>query len=180
MRMLRQETRQVLGVFIFEDILCRWGALEEIVTDNGPAFVKALNYLAKRYKINHIQISPYNSQVNSIIERAHRPLWESLIKAVDGDKTKWSLGGPTVLWAERVTTHWTTGYSPYWIAHGVELLFPFALAEATYMYPPQDTPTAPDNLITLQAQQLQKRPDDLTAIADQLYKACQESTKDFI
>ena len=139
----------MLGVFIFEDILCRWGALEEIVTDNGPAFVKALNYLAKRYKINHIQISPYNSQVNSIIERAHRPLWESLIKAVDGDKTKWSLGGPTVLWAERVTTHWTTGYSPYWIAHSVEPLFPFDLAEATYMCPPQDAPTAPNDLIAL-------------------------------
>jgi len=71
MRMLRQETGRVLGTFIFEDILCRWGALEEIVTDNGPTFVKALDYLAKRYKINHIRISAYNSQANGIIERAH-------------------------------------------------------------------------------------------------------------
>jgi len=165
MRMLRQETGRALGTFIFEDILCRWGALEEIVTDNGPAFIKALDYLAHRYKINHIRISAYNSQANGIIERAHRPLWDSLIKAADGDETKWSLGGPTVLWAERVTTHRTTGYSPYWIAHGVEPLFPFDLAEATYMCPPQDAPTAPDDLIALRARQLQKRPEDLATIA---------------
>jgi hypothetical protein len=36
-------------VFIFEGILCRWGALEEIVTDNGLAFMEALNWLAEQY-----------------------------------------------------------------------------------------------------------------------------------
>jgi len=90
---------------------------------------------------------------------------------VDGDETRWSLRGPTVLWAERVTTHCTTGYSPYWIAHGVEPLFPFNLAEATYMCLPQDAPLAADDLIALHARQLQKRPEDLAAIADRLYKA---------
>jgi hypothetical protein len=32
---LRLETDCTLGSFIFEEILCRWGAAEEIVTDNG-------------------------------------------------------------------------------------------------------------------------------------------------
>ena len=37
--MLRSENTSALTSFIFEDILCHWGALAEIVTDNGPAFV---------------------------------------------------------------------------------------------------------------------------------------------
>ena len=45
---------------------------------------------------------------------------------------------------------------------------------------PQDTPTAPDDLIALRARQLQKRPEDLATIADRLYEAHQESTRDFI
>jgi hypothetical protein len=45
--MLQSETAQSLGDWIFEDILCRWGSLQEIVTDNGPAFLKALAYLSK-------------------------------------------------------------------------------------------------------------------------------------
>ena len=44
-QMLRSKNASALTSFIFEDILCRWGALAEIVTDNGPAFVQALDVL---------------------------------------------------------------------------------------------------------------------------------------
>ena len=46
-RILRTETAKTIGDWIFDDILCRWGALCEIVTDNSPAFIKALDYLGK-------------------------------------------------------------------------------------------------------------------------------------
>jgi transposase InsO family protein len=65
---LHMETGRTIGVFIFEEILCRWGAVGEIVTDNGTAYVTALDWLADRYGIRHIRISAYNSQANSIIE----------------------------------------------------------------------------------------------------------------
>jgi hypothetical protein len=67
-RVLRKETGSALGAFIFEELLCRWGALEEIVTDNGQPFIEALNYLANCYGITHIWISPYNSQANGPVE----------------------------------------------------------------------------------------------------------------
>jgi hypothetical protein len=60
-RKLRSETAITLGDWLFEDILCRWGTISEIVTDNGPPFVKALEYLSKKYHIRHIHISGYNS-----------------------------------------------------------------------------------------------------------------------
>ncbi|KIN93443.1 hypothetical protein M404DRAFT_38804, partial [Pisolithus tinctorius Marx 270] len=66
--MLHAENSTALASFIFEDILCCWGLLTEIVTDNGPAFVQALDALAVQYHIRHIRISPYNSQANSIVE----------------------------------------------------------------------------------------------------------------
>ena len=70
-QMLRSENASTLASFIFEDILCHWSALAEIVTDNGPAFVQALDVLANRYNIQHICISPYNSQANGVVERCH-------------------------------------------------------------------------------------------------------------
>jgi hypothetical protein len=48
---LRVETGRTLGSFIFEDILCRWGAVGEIVTDNGTTYVAALDWLSSRYGI---------------------------------------------------------------------------------------------------------------------------------
>jgi hypothetical protein len=44
---LWKENRSTISVFIFEEILCCWGVLEDIVTDNGPAFIEALNWLAE-------------------------------------------------------------------------------------------------------------------------------------
>jgi hypothetical protein len=58
--MLRAETAKTLGDWIYEDILCRWGSLHEIVTDNDPAFLKAMEYISKHYHLNHIWISGYN------------------------------------------------------------------------------------------------------------------------
>jgi hypothetical protein len=52
--MLRAETARMLGDWIYEDILCQWGSLREIGTDNGPAFLKVMEYLSKCYHINHI------------------------------------------------------------------------------------------------------------------------------
>jgi hypothetical protein len=43
-----------VGKFIFENILCRWGTIKEIVTDNSPALVTAVEYLALKYGIHHI------------------------------------------------------------------------------------------------------------------------------
>jgi len=64
----REETGEAIAAFIFEDILCRWGAVEEIVTDNSSPFVKALDMLGKKYRIFNIRISAYNSRANGIVE----------------------------------------------------------------------------------------------------------------
>ena len=47
-RKLSKENYKSIGDWIFEDILCRWGSLREIITDNGTPFIKALEYLAKQ------------------------------------------------------------------------------------------------------------------------------------
>ena len=65
---LVKENTTALGDWMFQDLICRWGALYEIVTDNGKPFIKVLSYLSKRYHINHICISGYNSRANGIVE----------------------------------------------------------------------------------------------------------------
>jgi hypothetical protein len=150
---LCKENGSTISVFIFEEILCHWGALEEIVTDNGLAFVEALNWLAEQYGIHHIRISPYNSQANRIVERRHLDIREAIMKVCDGEERKWLTATHTVFWAERITTHKALGHSTYYIAHGVEPLLPFDLAEATYMVPLQSAMSTTE-LIALRAHQL--------------------------
>ena len=67
-RALAKENGTALVAWMFQDLICRWVTLYEIVTDNGKPFIKALAYLSKRYHINHICISGYNSRANGIVE----------------------------------------------------------------------------------------------------------------
>ena len=163
-RMLRHETSAALADWIFEDILCRWGTLVEIVSDNGPAFVKALTHLAKKYHINHIRISGYNSRANGIVERPHFDVRQALFKAVDGDQSKWNRAAPFVFWADRITVRRRMGCSPYFAATGTHPLLPLDIAEATYLLPPPAATLSTTDLIVRRAVALQKRRTDLARL----------------
>jgi len=74
---------------LYEEIICRWGCLHTIVTDNGTPFKKALAWLEQKCGIRGIKISPYNSRANGKIERPHWDVRQSLYKAASGDASKW-------------------------------------------------------------------------------------------
>ena len=173
------ETGRVTGDFIFHEILCRWGALEEIVTDNGAPWIAGVEDVGTRYGIHHIRVSGYNSQANGIVESKHFDVREAIMKTCKGDERKWRQVLPQVLWAERVTIRKSTGYSPYYLAHGVHPLLPFDILEATYLAPTQDFGITTEDLIALRAQQLAKRPEDVENIQRIVTKSRQQNLLQF-
>ena len=174
---MRTESAKALGDFIFRDILCRWGAVGEIVSDNGSPYVAALDMLSDKYGINHIRIAPYNSRANGQVERRHRDVREALMKTAP-DPSKWFDVAHAVFWAERITVSRATGHSPFFIAHGVEPLHPFDHVEATYMVEVMSK-TSPAELLAIRARQLLKRPGDLARAKELVLKARFTSIKAF-
>jgi hypothetical protein len=165
---LQRETRRTLSSFIFEDIICCWGCLSEMVTDNGTAFVAACNELSAKFNIKHIQISAYSSQANGAVEHTHRDFQESLIKACDGYTSKWSTVAPYIAWADRITTRWATGHSPFYMAHGLEPVMPFDISEAMYLFPHPTALLSTQELIVTRTKQLMKREEDIQRYQDQI------------
>jgi hypothetical protein len=170
-RALRTETGVTIGRFIFEEILCRWGAVEEIVTDNGSAYIAALDWLSTKYGIRHIHISAYNSQANGIVERQHRTIRDSLLKACGDDVSKWPVTAPHVFWADRVTTRQSTGHSPFYMTHGIEPILPFNLTLATFLVPNLTTSLSTADLLAIRARQLQTQEADLASIRDNIVRS---------
>ncbi|KAF7343686.1 DNA/RNA polymerase [Mycena sanguinolenta] len=170
-RMLRRETASAIGDWIFQDLICRWGTLLEIVTDNGPPFLKALAYLESKYHIRHIRISGYNSRANGLIERPHFDVREGIFKAVDGDQSKWHTATYSVFWADRVTVRRCMGCSPYFAVTGTHPLLPLDISEATYLLPPPDSVLSTTDLIARRAVALQKRRDQLSQLHSDVYAA---------
>jgi Integrase zinc binding domain/RNase H-like domain found in reverse transcriptase len=169
--MLRTETAKSLAQFILHNIIYRWGTLQEIVTDNGAPFVKAMDYLSKQYNIKHIRISGYNSRANGIVERSHFDVRQALFKACDGDQSKWAASAYSVFWAERVTVRRRMGCSPYFAITGTHPLLPFDLVEASYLLPPPDSILTTTDLVARRAIALQKRRGQLSQLHDKVYAA---------
>lgn len=178
-RVLVRETGEAIGRFILEDILCRWGYVSEIVTDNGKPYIAALDWLSKKYGIRHIKISGYNSQANGAIESKHYSVREAIVKLCDDNIYRWPEVAHLIFWAERVTIRRSTGFSPYYLVHGVEPVMPFDLAEATFLVPPLQPTMSTTELIALRARQLARRPEDLAAARDRVYAARFASLKQF-
>jgi hypothetical protein len=170
-RAATSDSAKVIADFIFQDILCRWGGLAELVTDNAPPYIAALDILAERYGIRHIRISGYNSRANGIVESKHFDVREAIMKTCAGNESKWREVIPQVFWAERVTVRKSTGYSPYYLVHGVHPLLPFDILEATYLMPPQDSGMSTEDLIALRARQLSKRPEDIERMQETVTKS---------
>ncbi len=168
---LRVETGHTLGAFLFEEILCRWGAVREIVTDNGTAYIAALDWLSSRYGIRHIRISAYNSRANGIVKRQHRTIQDSLIKTCDGNPSQWPAVAPFIFWADCATTRKATGLPPFYMAHSVEPILPFNLMLATFLVPNLIKPLTTNELIATCARQLEKQQDDLSAIHTLILKS---------
>src|SRR5258707_14881075 len=99
---LGKETRQAIGNWIFQDILCRWGTLIEIVSDNGKPFIVVLSYMEQKYHMKHIRISGYNLHTNRIVERSHFDVQQALFKASDGAEGKWAQVAYLVFWSEQI------------------------------------------------------------------------------
>lgn len=97
----------------------------------------------------------------------------------DGDITQWPKMVPHVFWVDCVTTRKSTGYSPYYLAHGVEPLLPFDFVDATFMLPKISSILSTDELIAICARQLAKRDDDLALAHNRLLKSRLISAKDF-
>ena len=163
------QTAKAIGDWIYQDLLCRWGAVCEIISDNGTPFVAALEYIAKTYHVYHIRISGYNSQANGIVERPHFHVRDALYKACEGDPSQWVSRVYSVLWADRITVRRRMGCSPYYAVTGTHPIMPLDIAEATYLLPTATKMISTTELITQRAIALQKRPEQISRLRSKVY-----------
>ena len=116
---------------------------------------------------------------SGIVERQHRSIRDSLIKACDGDASRWPAVAPFVFWADRATTRKATGLSPFYMAHGVEPILPFDITLATFLVPDLVKPLTTNELIATRARQLEKRQEDLAEIHDRILRSRFTSAQQF-
>ena len=159
-RALKHENANTIADWMFTDIICRWGCIQEVIIDNGGPFVKAIRILGDKYNIRGIRISPYNSQANGKIERPHWDVRQMLYKAVGKEHlSRWFKFLPYVLWADRISIRKGTGCSPFFLVTGAHPLTPLDIQEATWLVVVPDRLLTTEELIGFRARALARHKD---------------------
>jgi hypothetical protein len=102
------------------------------VTNNGPEVKGAFAELLRRLNIPQVRILAYNKQANGVVERGHFIIREAIMKSVK-NHNDWPNKVPIAFFADRVTVSKVTGYSAYYLLHGVHPVLPLDLADATFL-----------------------------------------------
>ncbi|XP_057312326.1 uncharacterized protein K02A2.6-like [Hydractinia symbiolongicarpus] len=98
-------------------LFSRYGAPEELVSDNGPQFVSnTFKKLMNEFNIHHRRVTPYHPQANGEVERFNRNL-KKVVQTAIAEAKDWRVVMQNFLLNYRNTPHATTGVTP------AELLF---------------------------------------------------------
>jgi hypothetical protein len=178
-RALASNTAEAISQFFWEQIYCRYGAIGQIVTDNGSEFKGAFKLLHERMKVPQILISSYNSKANGVVERGHFNIRESILKSCDTNIFQWPDKVAPAFFADRVTVSQTTGWSPYYLLHGVHPVLPLDLFEHTFLVTGFRDGLSSSDLLALRIRQLEKREEDLSTAARKLEESRFRSKEQF-
>ena len=112
MRPLKSKSAREVAQFIYEDIICRWGSPDVIITDQGCEFCNAINdELMEHVHCKHRITSSYHPQSNGPVERQNRTTTNFLLKNMDC-QDDWVDMIPMMMGSHRHTVHSTTNIKP--------------------------------------------------------------------
>ena len=88
--------------FIENNIICRFGVPQEIISDNGFHFEGEVWRIMELYNIEHHKSSPYQPQTNVAVEVANKNIKNILAKIVVTYKN-WAKKLPFALWGYKTS-----------------------------------------------------------------------------
>nr|GEW37305.1 reverse transcriptase domain-containing protein [Tanacetum cinerariifolium] len=119
--------------FVWDNIVCCFGLLGEIVSDNGKQFSdNSFKDWYEKLNITQRFASVKHSQSNGLVERANRSLGKE-IKARLGEGNKnWIEELPHVLWTHRIMIKSSNSDTPFSLTYRTEAVIPAEIRMPTY------------------------------------------------
>ena len=117
-------TKVVVAQFIKKEIICRYGLLERIISDNGLNLNNDMvPEVCTRFKIKHHNSVPYRPKMNGAVEAANKNVKKIIAKATKTYQD-WHEKLPFALHAYQTRVQTSTGATLYSLVYGTEAVLP--------------------------------------------------------
>ena len=130
-----QDAETVAREFV-QNIVLKYGIPEVILTDQGANFLSELfANVCRLLQITKVQTTAFHPESNGGLERGHRVIVEYLRHYIAEDQRDWDEWVAYATYVYNVTTHRSTGYSPFELLFGYRARIPSVLqAQPTPRY----------------------------------------------
>ena len=117
-------TQKVFVKFLKNNIICRYGVPERVITDNGTNLNGTeVRKLCGEFRIKHHNSAPYRPQMNGAVEAANKNI-KKIIEKMTITYKDWHEMLPYALYGYRTTMRTSTGATPYSLVYGMEAVLP--------------------------------------------------------
>nr|XP_009617300.1 uncharacterized protein LOC104109652 [Nicotiana tomentosiformis] len=117
-------TKMVMAYFVRNNIVCRFGIQESIITDNVANLNRDLmRKICEKIRIVHRNSTAYRAPVNGAVEAANKNIRRILRKIVDNHR-QWHEKLLFALLGYRTTMRSFTGATPYMLVYDTEAVIP--------------------------------------------------------
>ena len=137
------QSATTIAKLLVEEIFCRHGAPEHLLSDRGANFLSSLiQDVCKYLDIKKVNTSGYHPQTDGLVERFNSTLINMLSKCAEKNGKDWDKQLPYVLFAYRATLQESTKESPFYLLYGRDPRLPsecaLAVPTTPYMVDLQD------------------------------------------
>ena len=116
---IKDQKAETVARVLVEEVICRHGAPERLLSDRGANFLSELiAEVCRLMRIKKLNTSGYHPQTDGLVERFHRTLISMLSMYVEKHARDWDRFLPFMLYAYRVTAQESTKESPFYLLYG--------------------------------------------------------------
>lgn len=116
---IKDQKAETVARVLVEEVICRHGAPECLLSDRGSNFLSELiAEVCRLMQIKKLNTSGYHPQTDGLVERFHRTLISMLSMYVEKHARDWDRFLPFMLYAYRVTAQESTRESPFYLLYG--------------------------------------------------------------
>ncbi len=164
--------------FFWEDVICKHDCFEKLIVNDESENKEILDELVQRYRIKKMITSSYHSQINEMIERNHRSLFDALFKMSDKDLKSWIDNLHVVLWANRFIVKFIIDLISFYLQCDNESMFLIELKIFIWRILSWQEIHIIEDLLAMRARQLQRRDENMNE-ARNLLKRMRKQEKEY-
>jgi hypothetical protein len=165
--------------FLWKDVICRHDCFEKLTINDDFENKKILEKLVKRYRIKKMITSNYHFQINEMIKRDHKSLFNALFKMFDEELKSWMNNLHVVFWADRFIVKFIIDLISFYLQCDNESMLSIKLKNFIWRILFWQKIHTIEDLLTMRTRQLQRRNENMNEARNLLKRMRKQDKKSF-